>query len=443
MDNQADGGKVGNLYLYGIIASESWWNDEITPKQMTDELKELGDIETLNVHIFSDGGDVFAGTAIYSILKQQTATVNVYIEGIAASIATIIAMAGEKIYISKSAMMMIHNPMMMLWGYYNEQEISSVMADLKKVREPLIATYQSRTGIERDEIIAAMDGENGAGTWYTAEEAIAAGLADEYIEEDIEDGIEAVACIGKDKYLWNGINFDLSVYQNAPEIKARRNTKTMAKNTKPKAVKPNKNKAIKARIIKTEITSVTCPECGATFDIEVGLEPVAEPQEAQDASKTKIKNELVEVTCPECDATFEADVELKPEAEAGEVEESGENGAENTGAEDRFNAGVISERQRIIDLDTIVAADPTSAEIVTQAKREGWSFEMTSRKVFSAKATQSAKANSGNKFLEGQAADLRNSGAANVGASPNSGIPGTGETEEQKAVAMIVAGFKK
>lgn len=147
------GESVGHLYLYGIVASESWWGDEVTPKQLINDIKALGDISVLNVHIFSDGGDVFAGTAIHSILKQQTATVNIYIEGIAASIATVIATAGDNVYISKSAMMMVHNAMFFMFGYYNAAELAAMIGDLDQIREPIIAAYQSKTGKTRDEMV--------------------------------------------------------------------------------------------------------------------------------------------------------------------------------------------------------------------------------------------------------------------------------------------------
>src|SRR5690554_4888276 len=89
---------VGELYLYGEISDTTWWGDEVTPKQFITDLKSLGDIRTLNVYINSYGGDVFAGHAIHSQLKRHKATINVYIDGVAASAASIIAMAGDTIF---------------------------------------------------------------------------------------------------------------------------------------------------------------------------------------------------------------------------------------------------------------------------------------------------------------------------------------------------------
>lgn len=443
-EKQTDGSSIGNLYLYGCISTVSWWGDEITPKQLLDDIETMGDIDTLKVHIFSDGGDVFAGNAIYSILKQQPAEVHVYIEGIAASIATVIAMAGDQIYISRSAMMMVHNAMFGLFGYYNAGDMQAMIADLEKISEPIIAAYQSGTGMTREEVISMMNGKEGAGTWYTAEEAIEAGLADEYIPEESEASLGAVACIGLNKYEWNGHTFDLSKYQNAPKIKNARRKKSVSK------TKAKKKVSAKAHIVKAALTEVTCPECGATFEIEVGLEPVADPVEGTVENKgaVKVKNELVSVTCPECGATFDADVELEPEAEPTTVTEPGDGGDEsNTPTENKYNAGVLAERKRIIALDSIIAAAPGSAEIVAQAKKDGSSFEDTSRKVFAAMAANNAGNTlgaAGAAFLAGRATDHTASGAARVSGAPNSGVAGNMPlSAEAKAVNAILAGVKK
>ena len=107
---------TGELLLYGEISDISWWGDEVTPKQFKEDLDALGDIDVLNVYINSPGGDVFAGQAIYSMLKRHKAQVKVYIDGLAASIASLVAMAGDKVIMPANAMMMIHNPWTWCWG---------------------------------------------------------------------------------------------------------------------------------------------------------------------------------------------------------------------------------------------------------------------------------------------------------------------------------------
>lgn len=163
--------------LYGEIVNKTWWGDEVTPKQFKADLDELGEIETLNVYINSPGGDVFAGQAIHSMLKRHKANVNVYIDGLAASIASVIAMAGDTIYIPKNAMMMIHNPWTIAIG--NAEEFRKLADDLDKISESIIEAYKGKTFLDEDEIKELMNDE----TWMTAEEAVEYGFADELEEE--------------------------------------------------------------------------------------------------------------------------------------------------------------------------------------------------------------------------------------------------------------------
>jgi ATP-dependent Clp protease protease subunit len=163
---------TGELTLYGEIANETWWGDEITPKEFKTDLDALGDINTLNIYINSPGGDVFAGQAIHSMLKRHKAHKNVYIDGLAASIASVVVMAGDTIFMPKNSMMMIHNPW--TWGIGNAAEFRKLAEDLDKIRESLIAAYEGRSALTRDEIIEIMDSE----TWLTADECLEYGFCD-------------------------------------------------------------------------------------------------------------------------------------------------------------------------------------------------------------------------------------------------------------------------
>ncbi|SKC57751.1 head maturation protease, ClpP-related [Maledivibacter halophilus] len=154
----------GELTLYGEISNETWWGDEVTPKEFKADLDNLGDVDTLNIYINSPGGDVFAGQTIYSILKRHKAQKNVYIDGLAASIASVIAMAGNTIFMPKNSMMMIHNPWTI--GMGNAADFRKLAEDLDKIRESLIAAYENQSMLTRDEIIEIMDNE----TWLTAKE---------------------------------------------------------------------------------------------------------------------------------------------------------------------------------------------------------------------------------------------------------------------------------
>ena len=193
----------GELYLYGEVASaESWWGDgeEVTPKGFKAELDALGDISTLNVYVNSPGGDVFAGQAIYSQLKRYKATVNVHIDGLAASIASVIAMAGDTIHMPSNSMMMIHNAWSIAMG--NAKDFRKMADDLDKIGLSIQETYLAKaTGLEKDKLVELLDAE----TWLTAQECMDLGLCD-VVEEE-----KAIAASVQDLEI-------LAKYKNTPKF---------------------------------------------------------------------------------------------------------------------------------------------------------------------------------------------------------------------------------
>jgi len=206
---KAGSDEKAELLLYGEIASSSWWGDEVTPKEFKRELDELGDVAEISVFINSGGGDVFAGQAIYSMLKRHKAQVTAYIDGLAASIASVIAMAATTVVMPKNSMMMIHNPW--TFGIGDAADFRKLADDLEKIRESIIVTYQDKTGLGKDEVIKLMDAE----TWFTAEEALERGFADKIEEEKLI----AASAQGK-KFIFNGQEFDLSKFKNPPKLVA-------------------------------------------------------------------------------------------------------------------------------------------------------------------------------------------------------------------------------
>lgn len=199
--------KTGELTIYGPIASQTWYGDEISPKQFKDDLDALGDINTLSIYINSDGGDVFAGQAILSMLKRHKAKKTVYIDGLAASIASVIAMAGDTVIMPSNAMLMIHNPWTIALG--NASDFRKMADDLDKIRESIISAYESKSALLRDEIIALMDAE----TWITAKEASEYGFADK-----IEEEKQVAASIDGGFLVLNQVKMDLSKYKNKPKF---------------------------------------------------------------------------------------------------------------------------------------------------------------------------------------------------------------------------------
>jgi ATP-dependent Clp protease protease subunit len=199
--------KTGELMLYGDISSSTWWGDEVTPKQFKTDLDKLGDISNLNIYINSGGGDVFAGQAIHSMLSRHTAYKTVYIDGLAASIASVIAMAGDKVVMPKNAMMMIHKAWTIAAG--NADDFRKVADDMEKIEEGIVATYRGKTNLEASEIMELMTAE----TWLTAEDAISKGFADE-----IEQEKQIAASIDGGFLVVNDQKFSLDRYKNKPQI---------------------------------------------------------------------------------------------------------------------------------------------------------------------------------------------------------------------------------
>ena len=160
----ADISTVRTLYLNGVIAEESWFDDEISPKMFRDDLNNgSGDIE---VYINSVGGDCFVATQIYNMLKEYPGNVTVKIDSIAASAASVIAMAGDVVLMSPLALQMIHNPLTVAAG--NVDDMQKAIDMLDEVKESIINAYELKTGLSRAKISHLMDCE----TWLSAKKAV-------------------------------------------------------------------------------------------------------------------------------------------------------------------------------------------------------------------------------------------------------------------------------
>ncbi len=158
------------LYLDGVIAEESWFDDEITPAAFRSELM-AGDGE-ITVWINSPGGDCIAASQIYSMLMDYPGDVTVKIDGIAASAASVIAMAGTLVLMAPTALMMVHNPLTVAMG--DTEEMRKAIAMLDEVKESIINAYEIKTGLSRARLSHLMDGE----TWLSAHKAVELGFAD-------------------------------------------------------------------------------------------------------------------------------------------------------------------------------------------------------------------------------------------------------------------------
>lgn len=163
------------LEINGEIASESWFDDDVTPKLFKDEL--LSGSGPIILWLNSPGGDCIAASQIYSMLMDYEGDVTIKVDGIAASAASVIAMAGTKVLMAPTALMMIHNPMTLAYG--NKDEMNKAIEMLDEVKESIINAYEIKTGMSRAKISHLMDSE----TWMNANKAIEMGFADDILED--------------------------------------------------------------------------------------------------------------------------------------------------------------------------------------------------------------------------------------------------------------------
>ncbi|CAL7894277.1 ATP-dependent Clp protease proteolytic subunit [Fusobacterium necrophorum subsp. funduliforme] len=171
-----------DIKIYGPIGSHSWWSEDITSADdIYKELEKFGDVEDINLYINSPGGSVTDGCAIYSALKRHKARVNVYIDGQCSSIASVVAMAGDKIVMSPVATMMIHNPVSALAGEAKDMRHLASVLDIMK--ETIINAYVTKSSLSREEISELMNQE----TYLTSKQAIEKGFATEEAIFDIKN----------------------------------------------------------------------------------------------------------------------------------------------------------------------------------------------------------------------------------------------------------------
>lgn len=168
---QAKEDQTADIYIYDEIGG---WG--ISARRFTEDLISLGNLSHINLHIHSPGGEVFDGIAIYNQLKNHSATITVYIDGLAASMASVIAMVGDTVIMPKNAMMMIHKPWGVSWGDANDMREYADLLD--KLENVLIPAYVAKTGKTTEEITAMLEQE----TWLDGDECVEHGFADKVIE---------------------------------------------------------------------------------------------------------------------------------------------------------------------------------------------------------------------------------------------------------------------
>ena len=200
-------GESAVVYLYDVIGEDFFGG--ISAKMFADELAKLKSAKQIDVRINSPGGDVFAGNTMHNLLKQHRAKINTYVDGVAASIASIIAMAGDEIEIAPNAMFMVHEPSGLEYG--TAQDHRKLADLLDKIRDTLVQTYVARTGGDEQTISDMVARE----TWLTAEESLELGFADR-----IGQGQAVAACIDPERFRYRNIPKALleSAQEPAPAV---------------------------------------------------------------------------------------------------------------------------------------------------------------------------------------------------------------------------------
>lgn len=197
------------ILLYGPIAGESsWWGDEVTPRSFAEDLESLGG-KDVTVRINSGGGDVFAAHAIHNQLVAYKGRVTVVIDGLAASAATIIAVAGDRIIMPSNALFMIHNPAIGLSDYYGADELLKAAEALNTIKGSIVAAYRKRCKASAEKLAAMMDAE----TWMGAAECLEKGFVDE-----IQGSVSPV--LNGSSLVVNSVNFNIKNFKNQDALKA-------------------------------------------------------------------------------------------------------------------------------------------------------------------------------------------------------------------------------
>lgn len=209
-ENNADISIFGEIVTSGY----EWYESDVSASGFQKDLKGLGEVDTINLHINSPGGSVFDGIAIYQMLVQHKAKINVYVDGLAASIASVIAMAGDNIYIPKNAMLMVHNPWTMAVG--NASELRKQADDLDKIGQSMQESYLSKTNgkLDQETLQKLLDDE----TWLSADDAVAYGFADEVLEEN-----RAAACVSNELFAkYRNVPKDLTAKKEEPSLVSKK-----------------------------------------------------------------------------------------------------------------------------------------------------------------------------------------------------------------------------
>ncbi|MBO5968610.1 MAG: Clp protease ClpP [Clostridia bacterium] len=376
----------GEITLYGDVLSErpyDWWTGEpipgnfITPEGFMDDLALVKDKAKITVKLNSCGGDLYTGIAIHNALKSLTGDVNVIVEGIAASAASVIMCAGDTVTVFPGSLIMIHGVSVYLWDALNIQDMKQLMKAMDASERAVAEIYNGKTGIEVDALRSMMTKE----TWFTGREAIDKGFAN-VLKEDENDPTMSMSADKKVLFV-NGIRHNIERMHNVPGGIPVNNVTPPAATSAVNNNKPTANAANKE-----------------------GGHPMT-PEELRAAHP-------------------EAVAQIEQAAAAAAV------AAQTQTTDD----AVTAERQRLEAIDSIAASIP-NRQLVNDAKYG--ENRCTAQELCFRVMQQSAA--SGQAFLANYAQDGQASGAAAVAAAPNGGAPVTAQEQNAADINAVVAAY--
>ena len=276
------------MVIEGVISSEQWFGDEFTPDMVREEIAKANG-SPIRIVINSPGGEVFAGTAIYNALLQYDGRKVVRVDGVAASMASVIAMVGDEIIMSPGSTMMVHRPLVGAMGNVNDLQAAIEM--LEAIEETIIPIYQERTGLSKDEVFALLDKE----TWMSADKAVELGFADKLEEKPKAKALDKIMAMLDNQqfaYSMNAVHKSLADYvkAEAPEEEA------------------------KVEEVKTETPEVAEVETVETVEAEAVVE-TTETEEVVAEEAEVVEAEVEEAETDEQEATEPVASETKEEVE--------------------------------------------------------------------------------------------------------------------------------
>lgn len=273
----------GVITLYGDVMSQQpvdWWTGEpepglyITPEGFMEDLAAVKDKSKITVKLNSCGGDLYTGIAIHNALKALSGEVNVIVEGIAASAASVIMCAGDTVTVYPGSLVMIHGVSVMLWDYLNIQDMKQLIKGMDASERAVAEIYNAKTGIATDTLRGMMTKE----TWLTGREALEKGFADSLKEDENEPTLSMSA--DKKVLMVNGVRHNIEGLHNVP------GTIPIAAHATPPAAKPGVNKKPTAKAATKEggNTPMTIEELRAKHpEVVAQIENAAQTQAAADA----------------------------------------------------------------------------------------------------------------------------------------------------------------